>query len=84
MGCQVVLACALNHRVGEGVGEYRVQRLDGGREISALLLAFALRSREQVGYWRDSESVFTHALICTTGSFVAHDNLGLALAKRGE
>ena len=34
----------------------------------------------QLGYWRDSESLFAHALAVTTGNYVAEHNLGLAIA----
>ncbi len=34
----------------------------------------------QIGYWRDSESLFAHALEVTKGNYVAHHNFGLAIA----
>jgi protein O-mannosyl-transferase len=38
---------------------------------------------QQVGYWKDSESLFRHALAVTTGNYVAHNNYGLALRRKG-
>lgn len=38
----------------------------------------------QVGYWRDSVSLFTHTLASTSNNALAHNNLGLALADKGE
>jgi protein O-mannosyl-transferase len=38
---------------------------------------------QQVGYWQDSESLFRHALDVTTGNYVADNNYGLALKKKG-
>lgn len=35
----------------------------------------------QVGYWRNSESLFRHALDVTDGNYLAHHNLGVALAE---
>jgi tetratricopeptide (TPR) repeat protein len=34
----------------------------------------------QVSYWKNSESLFQHALDVTTGNYVAHHNLGVALS----
>jgi hypothetical protein len=47
----------------------------------ALLLgALAFASRQQVFYWRDSVHLFSHALEVTKRNWVAHENLGAALA----
>ena len=46
----------------------------------ALLAGLAWR---QAGFWRDSETLFTRALAVTSGNFVAHANLGVALHERG-
>jgi len=35
----------------------------------------------QVGYWRSSETLFRHALDVTAGNYLAHHNLGVALAE---
>ena len=37
----------------------------------------------QIGYWRDSISLFEHALACTKDNYVAHSNLAIALAAEG-
>ena len=37
----------------------------------------------QVSYWRNSESLWTHVLACTSDNCVAHSNLGIVLAARG-
>jgi tetratricopeptide (TPR) repeat protein len=37
----------------------------------------------QLGYWRDDETVFKHALAITEKNGAAHNNLGVALAKQG-
>lgn len=34
----------------------------------------------QIGYWRNTESLFTHALVVTTRNYVAEHNLGLAMS----
>jgi Flp pilus assembly protein TadD len=51
---------------------------------TAAAVALAFQASVQVGYWRDSESLFSRALVVTRGNYVAHANVGTALAKRGE
>jgi Flp pilus assembly protein TadD len=38
----------------------------------------------QAGYWRNSVSLFKHALKVTTDNYFAHVNLGIALYKQGK
>jgi Tfp pilus assembly protein PilF len=38
----------------------------------------------QVGYWRDSTTLFSHALKVTRNNFLAHHNLGVALSQTGK
>ncbi|MBI4559620.1 MAG: tetratricopeptide repeat protein [Candidatus Hydrogenedentes bacterium] len=47
-----------------------------------VLLAFSVVTWIQVGYWRDSETLFRHALAVTDRNHVAHTNLGELLLTR--
>jgi len=49
----------------------------------ALLAALAAATRNQLGYWQDSESLFRHTLAVTEGNSVAQDNLGGAFSRKG-
>ncbi len=49
----------------------------------AFLLICADLSRRQVGYWRNSSTLFEHALAVTSGNFIAHNNLGEMLSRHG-
>jgi len=50
---------------------------------AALILATCLMLTEnQLRYWRDSETLFAHALAVTQNNFVAHANLGVALEQK--
>lgn len=51
---------------------------------AAIIVGLAFASRAQVGYWRDSASLFAHALAVTRDNWVAHAGLGAELLKRGE
>ena len=49
----------------------------------ATCLACAVVSEAQIRYWRSSETLFRHALDVTSGNYLAHHNLGAALADEG-
>lgn len=49
-----------------------------------VLAACAIATRAQLRHWRDTETLFRHALNVTENNFPAHVNLGLALSARGE
>jgi hypothetical protein len=50
----------------------------------AAIIASTVSTWHQLGYWRDSISLFRHALQVTTGNSIAHNNLGNALTQKGE
>ena len=49
-----------------------------------VLAAVAAACSMQVGFWRDSTTLFTHARAVAPESAAVENNLGLALSKRGE
>jgi tetratricopeptide (TPR) repeat protein len=70
-------ACELTRR-----WRYQVMVLSiaGG---AAIVLCLAL-TRQQLGYWKDSETLFRHAVEVTENNYVAYDNLGTVLGQRGQ
>jgi tetratricopeptide (TPR) repeat protein len=50
--------------------------------LIAMVLCLAL-TRQQLGYWQDSETLFRHALNVTKNNYLAHSNLGLVLFNKG-
>jgi tetratricopeptide (TPR) repeat protein len=50
---------------------------------AAIVLCLAL-TRHQLGYWRDSEALSRHTLEVTENNDIAHNQLGAALAKKGQ
>jgi protein O-mannosyl-transferase len=48
-----------------------------------VLLAWTARTRAQLATWRDSPTLYRHALAVTEGNHVAHGNLGLLLLEEG-
>jgi Flp pilus assembly protein TadD len=51
---------------------------------SAAAVLCVADTRNQLGYWEDSEKLFRHALAVTDGNYIAHGNLGEALAAKGQ
>jgi Flp pilus assembly protein TadD len=49
-----------------------------------VLAACALQTRNQLGYWRNNETFFRHALAVTKNNYLACVNLGTWLSKRGQ
>jgi tetratricopeptide (TPR) repeat protein len=65
-------------------GSLRHGRLVLNIVAGVILTSLLLISRVQTAYWRDSVSLWTHALACTSGNLLAHYNLGVALAAQGK
>jgi tetratricopeptide (TPR) repeat protein len=51
---------------------------------AVVLLALALVTHGQIGYWQSSYDLWAHALAVTKNNFVAEDNLGGALLLQGK
>lgn len=49
-----------------------------------ILVILGWRTWVQVGYWKNSETVFQHALKVTRDNYIAHNNLGLVLVEKGK
>ncbi|MBI3620820.1 MAG: tetratricopeptide repeat protein [Nitrospirae bacterium] len=49
----------------------------------ALLLILLILTRAQLTHWRNSLTLFEHALGVTANNYVAHNNLGMALYDQG-
>jgi len=50
---------------------------------TGIVVGFASVAFIQIGYWRDSYALFSHALAVTTHNGIAEDNLGVALMDMG-
>lgn len=53
-----------------------------GSSIAALV-ACLVCTRVQIGYWRDSETLFRHAIAAVPDNYLGYDNLGKALDDLG-
>ena len=50
---------------------------------TAVIVAYSTAALFQISYWRDSYTLFSHALAVTTHNGIAEDNLGVALIEMG-
>ncbi len=48
------------------------------------VLASSILTRHQIGYWRDGETLFSHAIKVTRDNYMAHYFMGNVLAKEGK
>ena len=80
---QIGLCVALAWAVADACRSSSRRRWAGGL-ISALVLAVLMGAAwRQTSFSRDSESLWTHTLACTSRNALAHYDLGLALVNRG-
>jgi protein O-mannosyl-transferase len=65
-----------------GLADFATQKKPGFAPAVAgvaVLLALALTTLRQIGYWQNNVGLWTHALAVTQNNFIAEDNLGGAL-----
>src|SRR5882724_3421034 len=65
-------------------GEIRLWRGVATAGTVVVIAALACTAFAQTSYWRNSETLWTHALAVTTNNDVAHNNLGYLCADRGD
>jgi protein O-mannosyl-transferase len=68
---------------GESADRDRVLRWGLPVAAGAVLLALALLTRAQAAVWKDSVTLFEHALAVTERNHLAHLDLGTALSREG-
>ena len=49
-----------------------------------VLVACAFRTRDQLRYWQNDETLFRHTLAVTKNNYLAYNNLGTWLSKKGQ
>ena len=64
-------------------GNDRIRRAAVSAVAIILLIACSVCTWFQLGYWRNSITLFSHAASSVSGNYIAHEALGLALAKNG-
>ena len=70
--------------VNELSSHWRCQKIALAVSGSAAIVLCIALTRHQLGYWKDSETLFRHTLDVTENNYIAHNNLGSALDKKGK
>jgi len=78
IGCLVALAWLV-----PDFGDRSAARGSVAVLASLAVVALAVTARVQVGQWRDSTTLFRHALEVTRNNYIAHNSLGVALSRAG-
>jgi tetratricopeptide (TPR) repeat protein len=81
---EIGTAIALTWSVAEWSARWKQRRWILGGLMAAVIGALMACARAQTAYWKDSETLWTRTLDCTSGNSVAHNDLGLALAQKGD
>jgi hypothetical protein len=79
---QIGLYLALTWAVAELCAGWRHRRPVLGGIAAIVIASLSVASFRQTSYWRNSESLWTHALACTSDNAIAHNNLGCALIQK--
>jgi len=60
-----------------------LKRVPIGAAFAAVVWICAALTRVQIGHWKDTETLFRHAILVTRNNYLAHYNLGTVLDKQG-
>ena len=80
---QIGLYLLVTWAAAELCAGWRYRRAAFGGAGAIILTALIFCARAQTGYWRNSESLWTRALACTTDNWFADNNLGAVLFQEG-
>ena len=80
---QIGLYIAVTWAVTDFTRSWRFQRMVLTATTVVVIGALTWSSRLETAYWRDSETLFTHALAVTRNNDVALNNLGIIFLEKG-
>jgi tetratricopeptide (TPR) repeat protein len=81
---QIGLYLAMAWGAAQAAGRWRHGRWALAAVAALLAAGCTACAWQQTCYWRDSETLWTHTLACTRQNPIAQNNLGSALAQRGQ
>ncbi len=80
---QIGLYFLLTWAVADLTAGWRRQRDIWSASAAVIISALSWRAWTQTSYWRDSETLFTHALAVTSNNDVAENNLRIVFLRKG-
>jgi cytochrome c-type biogenesis protein CcmH/NrfG len=81
---QIGLYIAITWAVADLTSLWRRQRTIVSATAILIISALSLCAWVQTSYWRDSETLFRHALAVTANNDVAENNLGIVFLRQGK
>jgi protein O-mannosyl-transferase len=78
------LYLAIGWGINDVTKSWRRRRQLLGLSAVVAVVAFGWIARSQLPYWRNSEVFWNHMLAVTSNNYVAHNNLGVMLERRGQ
>ncbi len=78
IGIFIMLACGI--RTMAGNNSYR--RIALSVAVVFILLVFASCTWQQISYWKDSVTLFSHAAQAVDNNYIAHESLGYAFSQQ--
>jgi tetratricopeptide (TPR) repeat protein len=81
---QIGLCLAMTWGIAQFASSRRRRRWICGVALTLAVMVLMGMAWRQTSYWRNSETLWTHAKLCTENNYLAYNYLGAALAKRGE
>jgi tetratricopeptide (TPR) repeat protein len=70
--------------VGDWSLGWKQRRAVLGGVMAAVIGILIVCAWKQTGYWKSGETWWTHTLDCTTGNYIAQNNLGVVLLQKGK
>jgi tetratricopeptide (TPR) repeat protein len=70
--------------VGDWSAGWKHRRAALGGLMAVVIGALMVCAWIQTGYWKSSETLWTHTLACTTDNYLAYNNLAEALVQKGK
>jgi protein O-mannosyl-transferase len=81
---QIGLYLSMTWAIADLSNSWRYRRGVLGFSAAFVLIALGWSARSQVPYWRNSEILWNRILAVTSNNYVAHNNLGVLLERRGQ
>jgi protein O-mannosyl-transferase len=82
IGLYIMITWALGELIRKSPG--RAQRAIVAIAATIIIALLSIRAFVQTSYWKNSETLWNHALAVTGENDVAHNNLGFLFLRRGE
>ena len=81
---QIGLELLLTWAMADICAAWRYRRAALSSFAAVILVILIGCARVQASYWRNSETLWTHTLACTSDNAEAHNNLGVVLFQKGD